>query len=119
MRVHHLLWFRCCTFILIACATPVYAADDGSESGKEMETGKEPETVALSVQGISPVKGEDNPGILYILPWQPPSLPRRSRSALESNAAELQQPVDPAVFERHQEFQQLLNPPEDSMNSLR
>lgn len=77
------------------------------------------ETVALTVEGISSTSGEDNPGILYILPWQPPTLPRRTRGALETNASELLEPMDPAVFEHHQKFQQSLNPSLDSTNSLR
>ena len=83
------------------------------------ETAPTTETVALSVEGISSASSEDNPGILYILPWQPPTLPRRTRGALEPNASELLEPVDPVVFERHQNFQQSLNPVLDSTNALR
>lgn len=85
------------------------------------ETDKEPatETVALNIEGISSTSGEDNPGILYVLPWQPPALPRRTREGLSINAAEFLEPVNPGVFERHQNFQQSLNPVLDSDNSLR
>lgn len=82
----------------------------------QAENGPAVETVALSVEGISSNSGEDNPGILYILPWQPPTLPRRARGALETNAPELLEPMDPVVFERHQNFQQSLNPVQDSTN---
>lgn len=77
------------------------------------------ETVALNIEGISSTSGEDNPGILYILPWQPPTLPRRSREGLSTNASELLEPMNPVVFERHQNFQQSLNPVLDSDNNLR
>lgn len=83
------------------------------------ESGEGEETVALTIEGINSTSGEDNPGILYILPWQPPTLPRRTRGALEPNAAELLEPMDPVVFERHQNFQQSLNPVLDSSNSPR
>jgi len=82
-------------------AEPVQATPD---SGSAMET------VALSIDGISSTSGEDSPGVVYILPWQPPTLPRRTRGALEPNASALLEPVDPVVFERHQNFQQSLNP---------
>ena len=77
------------------------------------------ETVALTVDGINPTSGEDSPGVVYILPWQPPTLPRRTRDALETNASELLSPMDPMVFERHQEFKQSLNPSLDSTNTRR
>ena len=35
------------------------------------------DTVRLSVEGLSASLGEDEPRVLYILPWQAPSLPRR------------------------------------------
>jgi hypothetical protein len=83
------------------------------------EDNRKHETVALGVEGINAEAGEDNPGILYILPWQPPTMPRRTRGALEPNAPELLEPVDPDVFARHQNFQQSLNPALDSSNSPR
>lgn len=74
------------------------------------------DTIALSVEGITSGSSEDNPGVLYILPWQPPTLPRRTRDALASDAPELLEPMDPEVFERHRGFQQSLNPRLDSSN---
>ncbi len=91
------------------------AADTGSATDIASAT----ETVALDIEGISSTSGEDNPGILYILPWQPPTLPRRTREELSTNASELLEPMDPIVFERHQNFQQSLNPVLDSDNNLR
>ncbi|TGN41552.1 hypothetical protein [Marinobacter confluentis] len=100
--------FACClraAFAAIALMVPAMSAAQ--------------ETVSLTVEGISTVSSEDNPGIVYILPWQPPTLPRRDREGLATNAAELLEPVDPLVFERHQNFQQSLNPDLDSSNTLR
>lgn len=64
----------------------------------------------LEIAGISATTGEDEPRILFILPWQPPSLPRRPRAELEDRAPELEQPVDPMAEERHRRFRNILDP---------
>lgn len=78
----------------------------------------ESETVALSVEGITPHTGDDDPGVLYILPWQPPTLPRRTRAELEAGNEELLEPKDPLTLERHRKFRETLNPSLDSALSL-
>jgi len=108
--------FLKCAFAVMAVALPASAA---SPDLTVLTESPAMETVALNIEGISSTSSEDNPGILYILPWQPPTLPRRTRGALKTNAAELLEPVDPVVFERHQNFQQSLNPVLDSTNTLR
>lgn len=65
---------------------------------------------SLEVEGISVSVGEDNPRVLYIQPWQTPSLPRRPRAELESDAPRLIQSLDPLALERHRTFRQTLNP---------
>ena len=64
----------------------------------------------LRVEGISASLGEDEPRVLYILPWQPPSLPTRPRAKLDDKEPELIQPVDPMALERHRLFRETLNP---------
>ena len=54
------------------------------------------DTVRLSVEGLSASLGEDEPRVLYILPWQAPSLPRRPREDLNDEAPELVRPADPS-----------------------
>jgi len=110
-----------CAFTVMAFALPATAIAQSQASSDLTVLNENPvmETVALNIEGISSTSSEDNPGILYILPWQPPTLPRRTRGALDTNAAELLEPVDPVVFERHQNFQQSLNPVVDSTNTLR
>ncbi len=78
----------------------------------------ESETVALSVEGITRHTGDDGPGVLYILPWQPPTLPRRTRAELEAGNEELLEPKDPLTLERHRKFRETLNPSLDSTLSL-
>lgn len=68
------------------------------------------ETVRFSVEGISASLGEDEPRVLYILPWQAPSLPRRPRADLNDKAPELVRPADPFALERHRLFRENLNP---------
>ncbi|MBO6813015.1 MULTISPECIES: hypothetical protein [Marinobacter] len=68
------------------------------------------DTVRLSVEGLSASLGEDEPRVLYILPWQAPSLPRRPRADLNNEAPELVRPADPVALERHRLFRENLNP---------
>ena len=68
------------------------------------------ETSPLSVAGISASPGEDDPRILYILPWQGPSLPRRPRAELNQELPELPQPVTATAVENHRLFRETLNP---------
>ena len=68
------------------------------------------DTVRLSVEGLSASLGEDEPRVLYILPWQAPSLPRRPRADLNDEAPELLRPADPVALERHRLFRENLNP---------
>lgn len=65
---------------------------------------------ALKVTGISASAGGDDPRVLYILPWQSPSLPRRPRAALDSDAPELMQPLSSQELENHRQFRESLNP---------
>lgn len=64
----------------------------------------------LQVEGLSASIGEDNPRVLYILPWQAPTLPRRPRASLQAEFPELRRPVDPSALEGHREFGNTLNP---------
>lgn len=79
------------------------AAASGSSDAKSAELG-------LTVEGISTSVGEDSPRVLYILPWQPPTLPRRQRQELDSRVPSLIQPVDAEAIERQRVFRETLNP---------
>lgn len=76
----------------------------------QVATASEPEQPALTVSGLSASAGEDDPRVLYILPWQNPTLPRRPRAELNSQAPELNQPLSPQVLENHRQFRESLNP---------
>lgn len=65
---------------------------------------------ALTVAGISASAGEDDPRVLYILPWQNPSLPRRPRAELNNHAPNLLEPSLPRALENHRQFRDTLNP---------
>jgi hypothetical protein len=114
MRLVERLALRCLipAFAALVLSSPAFASES-SESDSAMET------VALGIEGISSASSEDSPGVVYILPWQPPTLPRRTRDALEVDARGLREPMDPVVFDRHQAFHQSLNPTADSPNSPR
>ncbi|MFO8140831.1 MAG: hypothetical protein R6T87_02865 [Marinobacter sp.] len=64
----------------------------------------------LQVAGLSASVGDDDPRVLYILPWQNPSLPRRPRAELNNRAPNLLQPASPRVLENHRQFRDSLNP---------
>ncbi|KAA1175082.1 hypothetical protein FWJ25_06860 [Marinobacter salinexigens] len=81
------------------------AANEGSS-----QVSREVREVRLSVEGISRSMGEDEPRVLYILPWQAPSLPRRPRADLNVSAPNLEQALDPRAIERHRLFRETLNP---------
>lgn len=81
-------------------------------------TNQEPSEPPLGVEGIARDSADDDPGVLYILPWQPPTLPKRPRARLEDRAPELLEPLDPVALERHRVFRQTLNPSLDSSLSV-
>lgn len=88
-------------WVVLALLMPV-AAGAGQESGEPAPR--------LGVEGISASLGEDEPRVLYILPWQAPSLSKRPRAELDDRAPELLAPVDPLALERHRVFRENLNP---------
>lgn len=65
---------------------------------------------ALGIEGIAATTGEDDPRILFILPWQPPSLPQRPRAELTDRDAGLEEPLDPIALENHRRFRDTLDP---------
>ncbi|WP_323750816.1 hypothetical protein [Marinobacter sp.] len=69
-----------------------------------------PQRSVLKVAGISANSGENDPRILYILPWQAPSLPRRARAELNQKIPELTQSVSGTAVENHRLFRETLNP---------
>lgn len=88
---------------LLLCG--VFAVSPGQSLADELS-----QTVALKVEGIESRSDDRDPRVLYILPWQPPSLPKRPRSDLNSEAPALLEPVDPVTLERHRYFRQTLDP---------
>jgi len=91
-------------FVIMILAGGYALASEPSERSAE----------ALSVEGITARSGDDDPGVLYILPWQPPTLPRRPRAELNDHAPDLLEPLDPLALERHRIFRETLNPSPDS-----
>ncbi|KPQ30215.1 MAG: hypothetical protein HLUCCX14_03760 [Marinobacter excellens HL-55] len=91
----------CLLFLLSLLAQPGLAG--------QPESGEAPPPV-LTVAGISASVGEDDPRVLYILPWQNPSLPRRPRAELNNHAQNLLEPSLPRALENHRQFRDTLNP---------
>ncbi|MDL0429675.1 hypothetical protein QPM17_00925 [Marinobacter sp. TBZ242] len=103
-----------CLSLLIALASSQLLAREAGTDAPATNS----ETVSLTVEGITRNTGDDDPGVLYILPWQPPTLPRRTRAELEAGSEDLLEPKDPLTLERHRKFRETLNPSLDSTLSL-
>src|SRR5690554_8071499 len=91
---------------LLSCAVLISVMAHGAAAEEETQDQRR----SLEVAGISAGTGEDDPRILYILPWQTPSLPRRPRTELNQQAPELLRPVPQPVLENHRQFRETLNP---------
>ncbi|WP_166259748.1 hypothetical protein [Marinobacter salicampi] len=76
----------------------------------ENEPGRAMMGEGMVVEGIGRRSDDEDPRVLNILPWQPPTLPKRPRTELNSEAPELLSPVDPHTLERHRKFRQNLDP---------
>ena len=96
---------RILPLLVAAIFTVPHAQADDLQNNKAHEAG-----MRLGIQGISATLGEDDPRILFILPWQPPSLPRRPRAELDDHAPSLEQPVDPLALGNHRRFRESLDP---------
>ncbi len=107
--------------VLVALGGLVIVAVAGEHARADEHTGNasgSSPSMVLSVDGISAPSADDDPGVLYILPWQPPTLPRRPRARLEDRAPDLLEPLDPLALERHRIFRETLNPSPDSYLSV-
>ncbi|MCS5564249.1 hypothetical protein [Marinobacter sp.] len=92
-------WLLALLLVLLPLMMPVQARAEGNAGA-----------MTLSVEGISASVGEDNPRVLFILPWQAPSLPRRPKASLDGPASDLMAPIDPLTLERHRVFRHTLDP---------
>lgn len=99
-----------CRAVFVALALVLFWGGLGAPSALASTESDHSEGIELTVEGISASIGEDNPRVLYILPWQAPSLPRRPRQKLEDTAPALVQPIDPVALDHHRVFRKTLNP---------
>lgn len=100
-----------CLVLANGTVVPVFAADSTepvtSTTGNESQVG---ERTTLTIEGIS-VKGDDDyPRVLNILPWQPPTVPRRTQDPLRLEDEGLLDSVNPDAMQRHRQFRRTLNP---------
>lgn len=109
-------WLPVAGWILGLLVHPLVAAEPAAQSSRPDDATEA--AVALTVEGISPVSEDDDPRVLYILPWQPPTLPAKSAEPLDGEAADLSEPLDPIALERHRVFRQTLNPQLDSLTPI-
>ena len=91
-------------------ATFVFTLMFASPVGASVPDRANQQGAVLQVDGLSASVGEDNPRVLYILPWQAPTLPRRPRVSLQAEFPDLTGPSDPGALERYRVFRNTLDP---------
>lgn len=96
------------SFFAVTVCTAAFAA--GSETPEQRPVVATPPGPALAIAGIQASSGEDDPRILYIMPWQHPTLPRRPRTSLNTELPALMAPADSRTLENHRHFRETLNP---------
>lgn len=117
--MHRVRWIASTALVvLVAMLSPTAMANGNAVAPGPDQPASNEATVSLSVEGITPHTGDDEPAVLYILPWQPPTLPRRTRAELDAGSDELLEPLDPLTLERHRKFRETLDPSLDSTLSL-
>jgi hypothetical protein len=107
MNCHRIL-FR--VFFMLAAVYGSWVSAAVDETVELPSTRKEPPESALNIAGIQASSGENDPRILYILPWQHPTLPRRPRTTLDTELPELMAPAASRTLENHRRFRQTLDP---------
>ncbi|MEC7815123.1 MAG: hypothetical protein VX939_02545 [Pseudomonadota bacterium] len=94
---------------MMACSGAFAAGSD--RSNHQVQAAASPASgSALTIAGIQASSGEDDPRILYILPWQHPTLARRPRTSLITELPALMAPADSRTLENHRQFRETLNP---------
>lgn len=96
--------------LAMAVCTGAFAAGTDPSSRQAVASPTGGSGAALTIAGIQASSGEDDPRILYILPWQHPTLPRRPRTSLDTELPALMAPVDSRTLENHRQFRHTLNP---------
>ncbi|HLV77095.1 MAG TPA: hypothetical protein VKY53_04125 [Marinobacter sp.] len=94
-------WARVFVWIVLLPVAGVALADS---------RGGEPTAPGFEIAGVSASGGDDDPRVLYILPWQAPTLPRRPRTELDQEAPELTRPRAAPELDGHRQFRDSLNP---------
>jgi len=93
MRMLLLLW-------MLIMAAPLLAAEADSGGDREVQ----------GVEGISVRASDEQPRVLHIVPWQPPSLARRARPELRLEPlAPVLEPIEPETLEAHRRFRRTLH----------
>lgn len=97
------------SLLAVTVALPALAA-----RANEAEVPEGARAEGITVSGIAQRSDDEEPRVLTILPWQPPTLPKRPKTELPSDAPDLLAPRDPLTLERHRRFRQTLDPELDS-----
>lgn len=89
----------------LSCSVFLYAGNGMAE-----EELKDVRASLTDVEGTSIHANEEEPRVLHIVPWQPPTLARRERTPPELSGVEtLLRPIDVEAFRTHRRFRQTLD----------
>lgn len=95
----------CVRTAALSCSMFLYAISSVAEEGL-----KDVRDSLTDVEGTSIHANEEEPRVLHIVPWQPPTLSRRERAPPELSGVEtLLRPIDVEAFRTHRHFRQTLD----------
>jgi|GEM_PF-335437 len=98
--------------MLAGLAIPALAQPSSGDAGSAALSEPAPSDsgVSLGVEGFSAIPEDREPRVLYILPWQPPTIPERTQAELRTDFPDLMTPQDPDVLSGEIRFRQTLSP---------
>ncbi|MFE8069703.1 hypothetical protein QQM79_01470 [Marinobacteraceae bacterium S3BR75-40.1] len=89
---------------LLSIFPVVWAAPTGTSSVEEDRRS------LTDVEGISVRASDEQPKVLNIVPWKPPTIQRRAKPELRTDSVEpVIKPIDPEAFQTHRRFRQSLD----------
>lgn len=97
-------------FLMLAVMLSSMVLAAGGETSESATIKPATPESTFTVAGIQAHSGEDDPRILYILPWQLPTLPRRPRTTFNTELPALMAPAGSQTLENHRRFRQTLDP---------
>ena len=88
---------------LLTSTVALAAADSSSTMAQERQA-------LTEVEGISVRGSDEQPKVLHIVPWKPPTLQRRAKPELRTDSVEtVLEPINPEALRTHRHFRNTLD----------